>query len=88
MKELCELIKDLREDQNLLYKIGADYLLRADTGDYSDNTYLENVAAHDVNDVMCDVQKLNSQNHRELARYLQYLKRVEEYEVSRKQSKE
>ena len=48
----------------------------------------EDVTMCDVNDVTCDIQKLNSQNHKELDRYLQYLKSVEEYEASRKQSKE
>lgn len=120
MKELRELIRDLREDHNLkqkevanylnisqqtysnyengrryipvwvvtalakLYKVSTDYLLGADTSYCSNNTYLENITVHDV---MCDIQRLKPQGRGELVRYLQYLKSVEEYEVSRKQSK-
>lgn len=88
MKELRELIKDLQEDHGLLHKAGTDYLLSADTGDYSDNTYLENVTVHDANDVICDIHNLNPKDRRELARYLQYLRNVEEYEASRKRFEE
>lgn len=87
MKELGELIRDLQEDHDLLYKVGADYLLSADNSNHSDNTYLENVTVQDVNDVMCGIHELKLQNHKQLGRYLQYLKKIEEYEVSRSQSK-
>ena len=120
MKELRELIRDLREDHDLkqkevanylnisqqtysnyengrryipvwvvtalakFYKVSTDYMLGADTSYYSgtnlNNTYLENVTVHDV---MYDIQKLKPQGRRELVRYLQYLKSVEKYEVSR-----
>lgn len=88
MKELRELIRDLREDCNRLDKDGPDYLSGADTSYYSENTYPEHITVHDANDVTCGIQILNSQNHKELARYLQYLERIEEYEASRKQAKE
>lgn len=86
MKELHELAGDLQEDHDLLYKAGTDYLLRTDTGDYNDNTCLENVTVHDANDVMCDIQILKPQGKEALGRYFQYLKGVEEYEASRKRS--
>lgn len=125
MKELRELMRDLREDHDLkqkeiakylnisqqtysnyengrryipvwvvtrlaeLYKVSTDYLLGADTSYYSsinlNNAYLENVTVYDV---MYDIQKLKPQGRSELVRYLQYLKSVEKYEVSRRQSKE
>lgn len=125
MKELRELIRDLREDHDLrqkevanylnisqqtysnyengrrcipvwvvtalakFYKVSTDYLMGADTSYYTDinfnNAYLEKITVYDV---MYDIQKLKPQGRRELVRYLQYLKSVEKYEVSRKPSKE
>ena len=71
MKELRELIRDLREDHNLKQEENANY--------YDGNTYLVNIMVYNV---MCDIQKLNPQGRKELARYLQYLKDIEEYETT------
>ena len=76
MKELGELIRELREDRDLKQEEAVNH--------YIENTCPENFIVHDV---MCDIEQLKPQGSKELARYLQYLKGVEEYEASRKQSR-
>lgn len=111
MKELREMIRDLRDDHDLkqktvaahlglsqqtysnyengrreiptwvvaelakYYKVSTDYLLGTDDS-YLGNTnlrnhYLANITMHDI---MYDIQTLNGSSRKELLRYIQYLK--------------
>ena len=113
MKELREILRELREDHDLkqetvasylgieqqsysnyengnrgipiwvviklsdYYKVSTDYLLSAGSNYLGShnlrNAYLNNITLHDV---LYDIQKLNSDNRKDLLRYLDYLKYI------------
>ena len=120
MKELREILRELREDHDLkqetvasylgieqqsysnyengnrgipiwvviklsdYYKVSTDYLLRLNSRSWfmvtsssreasSMYAYLNNITLHDV---LYDIQKLNSDNRKDLLRYLDYLKYI------------
>ncbi len=59
------------------YKVSTDYLLSAGSNYLGSpnlrNAYLNNITLHDV---LYDIQKLNSDNRKDLLRYLDYLKYI------------
>ena len=111
MKELREMLRELREDRDLkqktlssylgvsqqtysnyengqreiptwvvvalakYYKVSTEYLLGADTSYLGStnlkNTYLDDITMHDV---MYDIQKLDTDDRKDLIKYIRYLK--------------
>ncbi len=59
------------------YKVSTDYLLGADSNCLGSpnlrKSYLNNITMHDV---LYDIQKLDSDNRKDLLRYLNYLKYI------------